>query len=781
MASEPFARGGQADITPGTWKPSSFEPEIKVAVKRLRYTDTSDKEKFSKSFAWEVSIMTKLSHENIIKLIGFMEDLQNGTACIVVPWEEKGNIQDFLAARECDIPERISLIQDVVGGVEYLHTREPPVCHGDLKSLNILVNSLCRAVITDFGSARVLSQRKETNSGRPPANTAIAPTTREPASSERVNISVTGTQLTLSGPEWSFRWAAPEVLWGQDSDLPSDMWTVGWVIWEIITGKVPFHELCNEVAITLALCEKTELLVDKDAEMSQIAGLCNLVRDCLAYAPSSRPTAAKCATLVKWMPSTVPIAHNPNGIKRRSAPLLLHLGYVQYTQNNHKAAASFFEKALASAREVDDTLSTAEALTWVGEVYLAQGRYSEAETMFSQAHDTHASVGNARGRAHSLDGLGGVYHAERLYDKAVQSYNQAVNISIEIADDAGLANASSGIAAVYSAQGHYTEAIASYDRAQQIYSRIGNELGLANSLSGLGEVHRLQERWAEAKDSFSLARSLHTRVGNNLGSANATRGMAGASSRQSKFQEAEKLFVEATASFIRIHEKEGLISAITGLRDVRRAQSKFGEADRLLSKLMSLPLPTQLFGDTLNILGTIFLEREDYDTSKEHFTHALDSCSLAGHALGLAHAHLGLGRVDNALGDHNSAESLYLTATGEFIHLIDISGVVAALRGLGTTRQALNSGDDSDQLLRRITTILTDDTEIDVVTEASCVMGDFLLDRGQFKESKEFFNRALEGYIRTGNEEGSCYAWRGRNRVDVMRHRYSWVKSVSQG
>ncbi|KIO17100.1 hypothetical protein M407DRAFT_85297, partial [Tulasnella calospora MUT 4182] len=46
-------------------------------------------------------------------------------------------------------------------GLEYLHSRKPPICHGDLKSLNILVSSSYRAIITDFGSARVLDDLAE--------------------------------------------------------------------------------------------------------------------------------------------------------------------------------------------------------------------------------------------------------------------------------------------------------------------------------------------------------------------------------------------------------------------------------------------------------------------------------------------------------------------------------------------------------------------------------------------------------------------------------------------
>ncbi|KIO19343.1 hypothetical protein M407DRAFT_37718, partial [Tulasnella calospora MUT 4182] len=84
-----------------------------------------------KAFVNEVSLMAELSHPNIIEFVGFVEDIQKGDAWIILPWAANGNVREFLQSGEWDIPERISLIQDVVKGVEYLHTRQPPICHGD--------------------------------------------------------------------------------------------------------------------------------------------------------------------------------------------------------------------------------------------------------------------------------------------------------------------------------------------------------------------------------------------------------------------------------------------------------------------------------------------------------------------------------------------------------------------------------------------------------------------------------------------------------------------------
>lgn len=62
------------------------------------------------SFAYELSLMTTLSHPNIVKLIGFVDDIQKWQAQMILSWEGNGNVRDFLQSGEWDIPERVSLV-----------------------------------------------------------------------------------------------------------------------------------------------------------------------------------------------------------------------------------------------------------------------------------------------------------------------------------------------------------------------------------------------------------------------------------------------------------------------------------------------------------------------------------------------------------------------------------------------------------------------------------------------------------------------------------------------
>ncbi|KIO32095.1 hypothetical protein M407DRAFT_67158, partial [Tulasnella calospora MUT 4182] len=172
---------------------------------------------------------------------------------------------------------------DVVTGVEYLHTRQPPICHGDLKSLNILVNSSYHAVITDFGSAR----------------------SKPDADAEEQNASETTFELTLTGPLYTIRWAAPEVLAGEENGLSSDMWAVGWIGWEIVTGKIPFEELSRDATVIACVVTGKLPAIREQAQLSHVLKLCGLISDCWISNPAGRIDASNFRRRVNMMVSPV--------------------------------------------------------------------------------------------------------------------------------------------------------------------------------------------------------------------------------------------------------------------------------------------------------------------------------------------------------------------------------------------------------------------------------------------------------------------------------------------
>ncbi|KAG9030402.1 hypothetical protein FS837_003283 [Tulasnella sp. UAMH 9824] len=283
----PTGKGGKADVVRAKFKRKKGARGKRVAVKKLRCGDSADEEKFSKEFVHEVELLARLSHKNIIKLVGFVEDFKHQKAWIVLDWEPNGNVKDMFR------------------GLKYLHSRKPPICHGDLKSLNILVNASYRAVITDFGSSRVLGNEDgRAVDGNDVQHDRRASTEVEGGDSTGVTAVASANQLTLTGPVWSLRWAAPELVKEEKQPgLASDIWSAGWVCWEIMTDKVPFEGLKRDSAIMFKVIQGEVPLIHEEADVGQVVALCSLMTDCWRYKSEDRPEVDQCCKEVKWMVS----------------------------------------------------------------------------------------------------------------------------------------------------------------------------------------------------------------------------------------------------------------------------------------------------------------------------------------------------------------------------------------------------------------------------------------------------------------------------------------------
>ncbi|KAH0586833.1 hypothetical protein H2248_005679 [Termitomyces sp. 'cryptogamus'] len=183
-----------------------------ICLKICRLYQHSDQSLLSKIFYREVIIWGQLFHPNVLPFYGIhrLGDFRN-SLCLVSPWISSGNIRDFLS--EKPYVDRIPLICDVAGGMEYLHMNG--VVHGDLKSTNILVTNFERACLTDFGISYISN------------NTALM-----------------GHALSSNYDPSRASFEAPELI-DLDAEYSektqaSDVYAFGMVCFEILTGERPF-------------------------------------------------------------------------------------------------------------------------------------------------------------------------------------------------------------------------------------------------------------------------------------------------------------------------------------------------------------------------------------------------------------------------------------------------------------------------------------------------------------------------------------------------------------
>ncbi|CAE6445454.1 unnamed protein product [Rhizoctonia solani] len=195
------SKGGYGDIWHGVIQ-FAGKPKY-VALKRLR-----EEKKMYKHLCYELYTWSKTNHPNVLDLLGIA--WFKNRLVMVSPWMHHGNIEEYL--KDNPQVDRFPLVLQVVQGVDYLH--KVLLVHGDLKARNVFVSNDGVVKIGDFGLAKLLGEQS-------------------------LGFSISGNHQF-----GTVRWMAPELLVDTSPvDYPSDIYALGMTLLEIITSKVPFHEL----------------------------------------------------------------------------------------------------------------------------------------------------------------------------------------------------------------------------------------------------------------------------------------------------------------------------------------------------------------------------------------------------------------------------------------------------------------------------------------------------------------------------------------------------------
>ena len=199
-------------------------------------------------FRREIEVMYKIHHPNVVKLYGHFED--NNYCYFIMEYISKGNLYGLIPQdkkKKLNTQVAASLMKDVISAVYYLHNMKPIIIHRDIKPENVLLGEGLVAKLTDFGWSNYMQEDEK-------------------------RTTVCGTPIYL----------APEIIKEEGHDEKVDIWCIGVLCFELITGNVPFQgndiDTLKDNILHLKISWPKDINIDAK----------NLIKKILKSDPSSR-------------------------------------------------------------------------------------------------------------------------------------------------------------------------------------------------------------------------------------------------------------------------------------------------------------------------------------------------------------------------------------------------------------------------------------------------------------------------------------------------------------
>ncbi|KAJ8531169.1 hypothetical protein K7X08_026603 [Anisodus acutangulus] len=267
-----IGKGGSSQVFKGCL-PDGKE----LAVKILKQSEDAVRE-----FVLEIEIITALSHKNIISLFGFC--FEDNNLLLVYDFLSRGSLEENLHGNKKDPfmfgwKERYKVAVGVAEALEYIHGRDAQsVIHRDVKSSNILLSDDFEPQLSDFGLAKWAT--------------------------------TTSSHITCTDVAGTFGYLAPEYfMYGKVNDK-IDVYALGVVLLELLSGRKPISSNCPKGQESLVIWAKPILnggkyaqLLDpqltSDYDREQVERMVLAAALCIRRAPRARPQMSIVSKLLK--------------------------------------------------------------------------------------------------------------------------------------------------------------------------------------------------------------------------------------------------------------------------------------------------------------------------------------------------------------------------------------------------------------------------------------------------------------------------------------------------
>lgn len=242
---EPLAQGGMAAVYRARQR--SMERDVAIKVLELSLQDTDE---FIRRFEREAKVVASLNHANILKVFDYGQ--QDNLAYLVMEFLRGGSLADQIDLGPMSLNQISRVLSQIAPALDYAHQKG--IIHRDLKPQNIMLDEAQNYFVTDFGIVRLMY--------------------------EQSNLTREGTIIGTPA------YIAPERWRTQATDRRADIYALGVVLYQMLTGKLPFSHHTMSGMMQLHLYEPPPPIVVQRPDLP--AGVMDVLVKALAKSPDDR-------------------------------------------------------------------------------------------------------------------------------------------------------------------------------------------------------------------------------------------------------------------------------------------------------------------------------------------------------------------------------------------------------------------------------------------------------------------------------------------------------------
>ena len=636
-----------------------------VAIKLVHQTASDEQRSRLRD---ERQILADLEHPNIARLVDG-GTTESGLPYLVMEYVEGTPIDEYCEGQALSATQRIALVRRVCTAVQYAHRNL--VVHRDIKPENILITSDGTPKLLDFGIAKLL----------------------EPGAD--------GPEVTLPGQRaLTPSYASPEQLRGRSITTAADVYSLGVLLYRLLTGRPP------RVFLSLAPAEIERVLAREPTRPGLGRDLDRILLKTLDEEPERRYASVdRLSEDLRRYIVGLPVLARPHtftyrvgkfvrrhqvGVTVGAAGLTLVFGFLIDKARQADVIASERDRASIESAKARDVASFLVELLQDSDPWRTPGReVTVREVLDRGSEEIRRRLGDEPElRGMLLDTMGSIYLNLGRYDMAEPLLEEGLAERLRVLPDdhPDVAASLGNLGNLLQAKGEYEEAERTLRRALAIRRQAAepDELAVADSLFDLALLLFLEGEYEETESLHRQALELRrASLGDDHPKVAASRKrLASLYTEIGRFEDAEKLFQSALDSERR-HlgpGHPGVAVTLNHLASLLRRRGELDTAEAMFREVLEIRQP--IFGDqhlqvgqARNNLAAVLLEKGEIEEAEELYRQALD---LAVRLLGEDHRDVAVG----------------YTSLGKLLHLKGdlVASEEHLRRGLEIVRRVLPPG-----------------------------------------------------------------------------------------